>query len=267
MTATSERFVRTRAGGDIHVVVRGEGQPIVWVAGLGDDHMSFDGQLDNFVDDYTCVTFDNRGIGQSTVLPGPYTTGDFAEDAHDVVAALGIAPVCAIGSSMGGAISQSWALRHPADISRLVLSNTWAEHDPLLDLLVRHWIALAESGADQRLAESLLMGCYSGEYFRTHPGVIGEFLAMPLPDMDGLIASMAAVRDHDELERLGDIDVPTLVIAGRQDTVVRREMSARMAERLPHVRAVEIDSGHMIMWERPEEFAAAIREFLSENAG
>ena len=257
--------VPTRAGGEINVSVRGSGPPLVWVAGLGDDHTSFDAHVDKFSDQFTCIAYDNRGTGQSTTLPGPYTMKDYADDAHDVVAALGLAPVSAVGSSMGGAICEAWALHYPDDIELLVLSNSWAEQDPLLDLLTGHWMALAMSGANERLAESLLMGCFSGEYFKRNPEVIPEFLATPLPDMDGLMAAIAACQSHNLLDRLAEIDVPTLVIAASQDAVVRPQMSSRMAERLPRAQLVQIDSGHMIMWEQPDLFADAIKTFLMEH--
>jgi pimeloyl-ACP methyl ester carboxylesterase len=259
------KTIPTRAGGEVTVSVRGSGPPLVWVAGLGDDHTSFDAQVDKFLDDYTCVSFDNRGTGQSTNLPGPYSMKDYADDAHDVVAALGLGPVSAVGSSMGGGICETWALHYPDDIELLVLSNTWAEQDPLLDLLFGHWTSLATSGLSDRLAESLLMGCFSGEYFKSHPEVIPEFLATPLPDMDGLIAAVAACRGHDLLDRLAEIDISTLVIAASQDAVVRPQMSFRIAERLPRAQLVEIDSGHMIMWEQPDLFAEAIKTFLGEH--
>jgi pimeloyl-ACP methyl ester carboxylesterase len=256
--------VTSRAGGEIYVAVRGSGPPLVWVAGLGDDHTSFDAQVDNFVEQYTCVVFDNRGTGQSTTLAGPYTMKNYADDAHDVVAALGLGAVRAVGSSMGGAICEAWTLHYPDDVALLVLSNSWAEQDPLLDLLFGHWMALAMDGANDRLAESLLMGCFSGEYFKHHPEIIAEFLAAPLPDMDGLKAAIAACHGHDLLDRLAEINIPTLVISASRDAVVRPEMSVRMADRIPKSHLVEIDSGHMIMWERPDLFAAAIKAFLNE---
>jgi pimeloyl-ACP methyl ester carboxylesterase len=191
---------------------------------------------------------------------------DYADDAHDVVEALGLGPVSAVGSSMGGAICETWALHYPDDVALLVLSNSWAEQDPLLDLLFGHWTALATDGANDRLAESLLMGCFSGEYFKHHPAIIPEFLATPLPDMDGLKAAIAACHDHDVLDRLTEISVPTLVISANNDVVVRPQMSSRMADRIPKSQLVEIDSGHMIMWEQPDLFAEAIKAFLNEHS-
>lgn len=258
----TESVVNTRAGGQVFVAVEGSGPPIVWVAGLGDDHSGWATQVEEFSREYTCVTFDNRGIGRSTVLPGPYSMADFADDAHDVVAALGFGPVVAVGSSMGGAICQRWAIRYPNDLRGLVLAGTWAEHDPLLDVLLRHWISLGQAGQNQRLLESLFLGCYSGDYLRDHSSLIEGFLATPLPDLDGLIASAAACRDHDAIDELHTIGIPTLVISGSLDTVARPDLVHRLAERIPDARLEEIRSGHMMMWEQPEDFAKLIRNHL-----
>lgn len=264
-SSESGQYVTTRAGGQVFVQVVGAGTPIVWVAGLGDDHAGWAAQAADFANDYTCVTFDNRGVGQSTVLPGPYSMSDFADDAHDVLASLGLGPAIAVGSSMGGAICQRWALDYPADLSHLVLSSTWGEHDAYLSLLLRHWVALIESQQSQRLAESLFLGCYSGSYLQQHSEIIDEFLATPLPDLKGLKASIQACLGHESLEELATVAIPTLVIGGTLDIVARVELSERMAERLPNVSLQTIESGHMIIWEKPDDFANVLRAFLTSS--
>lgn len=261
-SSESGAYVTTRAGGEIFVNVQGSGPPIVWVAGLGDDHEGWAAQVADFADTHTCVTFDNRGVGRSTVLPGPYAMSDFADDAHDVLTQLDLGTAVAIGSSMGGAICQRWALTYPADLSHLVLSSTWGEQDAYLSLLLRHWVSLIESKQPQRLAESLFLGCYSGSYMQQHPEIIDEFLASPLPDLEALKASIAACLGHEALEELATVSIPTLVIGGTLDIVARVELSERMAERLPNAALKTIDSGHMIIWERPDEFAKVVKAFL-----
>ena len=260
-----DSFITSRAGGEIFVQRRGHGAPLVWVGGLGDDHTGWAAQVEQFANDYTCVTFDNRGVGRSTVLPGPYSMEDFADDAHDIVTELALGPVTAIGSSMGGAICQRWALRYPEDISRLVLASTWGEQDPYLDLLLSHWISLIDAGQEKRLAESLFLGCYSGSHLSQHKELIDEFLATPLPDLDGLKAAAQACRGHHALGELSSVDIPALVIAGSLDIVARPELSAHLAQHLPLATLKTIQSGHMIMWERPEEFAEAITGFLLQE--
>lgn len=262
-TSDDGDYVNTRAGGQILVKVEGSGPPIVWVAGLGDDHGGWAAQVADFSGTHTCVTFDNRGAGRSTALPGPYSMSDFADDAHDVLTQLDVGPAVAVGSSMGGAICQRWALDYPADLSHLVLASTWGEQDPYLSLLLRHWVSLIESEQPQRLAESLFLGCYSGSYLRQHSEVIDEFLATPLPDLEALKASIAACLGHEALDELATVDIPTLVIGGTLDIVARVELSERMAERLPNAVLKTIASGHMVIWEQPDDFASVVRDFLN----
>jgi 3-oxoadipate enol-lactonase len=88
------------------------GRPVVLVAGLGDDHASWESVLPHLTTEYRCITFDNRGIGLSPITPGPYRIADLAADAHALHQALGLAPCIAIGSSMGGAsCPRSWPRR------------------------------------------------------------------------------------------------------------------------------------------------------------
>src|SRR5215210_2814683 len=86
-----------------------QGVPLMFVAGLGDDHSSWAEPVEVLSQSFRCITFDNRGIGRSVITPGPYSTRSMAEDAEAVAVALGLDAVDAIGSSMGGAICQEWA--------------------------------------------------------------------------------------------------------------------------------------------------------------
>ena len=82
--------------------------------------------------------------------------------------------------------------------------------------------------------------------------------------IDGTLAMMAAWRIEPLLERLETIDVPTLLIAGRQDGTVPFETSERAAARLPGGEALVLDGlGHLAHEEAPERIAACILDHLS----
>jgi 3-oxoadipate enol-lactonase len=181
-----------------------------------------------------------------------------------VVQELGVGPVSAVGSSMGGAICQRWALRYPSDLERLVLTNTWGERDTFLDALFSHWIALGESGSGQRIMESLLLFCYSAEYLRTHPATVREFLALPPPPLTGFVGAAQACSAHDVLSELHAITQPTLVIAGEHDILTRPALSQRLVESIPAARVTLLRAGHMIFWEQPEAFSDVVLRFLGE---
>lgn len=243
--------------------VDGKGPAMVFVAGLGDDRRSWANQVAHFSTDHTVITIDNRGCGESDVPPGPYSIARLAEDAHSVVVALGLTGITAVGSSMGGAICQRWALDRPADIARLVITNSWGERDTFTDALFEHWISLAGSGSAAHILQSLLLFCYSPEYLTRHPETVAAFLASPPPNLSGFLAAAHACRNHDTSSVAGQIGQPTLVIAGTFDILTRPVLSERLAARLTKATLRNLPTGHMVFWEMPDAFNALVREFVT----
>ena len=242
------------------------GTPVVLVAGLGDDHASWDPVLGYLTPRYRCITYDNRGIGLSPITPGPYSIGDLAEDAHALHEALGLAPCLAIGSSMGGAICQEWALRYPADVTGLVLSNTWGRSDPFLRVLFEHWGSLAGPGHAEQLMDSMLLFAMSAAYLAANPDTVADFRASPPPDLGGFRAAAAACLGHDTLGRLAGLTQPVLVLAGRHDILTRPELSEEIAGMVPNARLELLDAGHMTFWETPETWGLAVADWLAAQA-
>ncbi|MHB1432169.1 MAG: alpha/beta fold hydrolase [Streptosporangiaceae bacterium] len=259
-TKQSERLVDA-AGVSIYTQLAGDGPPIVWVAGLGDDHTSWSQQVLDFTQENLCVTFDNRGIGRSSIPPGPYTTAAMAEDVHELIADLELGPVVAVGSSMGGAICQEWAIRHPEDMRGLVLTNTWGRSDGYLRTLFEHWIALAQDSG-QRMLESLLLFSFGADYLAAHPDIAAEFLRSAPPNLEGFAAAATACREHDALDALASLTVPTLVVVGDADILTRPALGEEIVRRIPGAELARIPAGHMLFWERPAEFASAVRNFM-----
>ena len=239
--------------------------PVILVAGLGDDRSSWEPVLPFLTRGYRCVTFDNRGIGLSPVTPGPYSIAGLAADAHAVHRALVLGPCAAIGSSMGGAICQEWAIRHPGDLSGVVLSNSWGRTDTFLAVLFEHWGSLASEGRAAQLLDSLLLFCMSPGHLARNPGAVAEFRATPPPDLRGFAAAASACRGHDALSRLGGVPQPALVLAGRHDILTRPELSAELAEALPAAELRLVDAGHMTFWEVPEAWGGEVSRWLNER--
>jgi pimeloyl-ACP methyl ester carboxylesterase len=107
----------------------GQGQPLVLAMGLGADGGAWAPHVRAWARRFRCVAVDNRGAGASSAPPGPYSTAQLADDYAELITELGLGPVPVAGISMGGAIAQELALRHPALITRLVLVSSWARLD------------------------------------------------------------------------------------------------------------------------------------------
>ncbi|MCE9526415.1 MAG: alpha/beta hydrolase, partial [Planctomycetales bacterium] len=75
-----------------------------------------------------------------------------------------------------------------------------------------------------------------------------------------------AMQHHDEESTLPTIDLPVLVFSGKHDRMTLPSASAHMDELLPAGRPFQVSSGHLGMWECPQEFATALTEFVHQVA-
>lgn len=254
--------IRTADDTDIYYEIHGGGPPMVMIAGLGDDHMSWAPQVKFFSNYFSVIAFDNRGIGKSSTPKGPYSVRQMAEDTHHLATSLDLSPVIAMGSSMGGAISQEWAIKYPDDIDQLILTNTWAKRDAFTDALFDHWISLANTGGGKHIVESLLVFCYSPAFLNSNPQVAADFLSFDPPRLDGFAAAAQACHDHHSIDRVQNIRHRTLVIAGEQDILTRAEFSQHLADAMPNAEYTSFPTGHMVFWEMPDGFNERVAQFL-----
>src|SRR5438270_7331288 len=111
----------------IEYIRRGSGQPLLLVRGMAGSYAiwgePFLGDLEH---DFDIVAFNNRGIGESTDVPGNFSITDLADDALAVMDAVGWTRAHVMGISMGGMIAQELALKHPERVDTLVLGCTFA---------------------------------------------------------------------------------------------------------------------------------------------
>ena len=111
---------RIRAGdADIAFDVTGVGDPLLLIMGLGADSKMWMLQTPTFSERLRCITFDNRGVGESSIPEGPYSTEQMAGDALAVLDALDVERAHVLGISLGGAIAQQVALKAPERVRSL----------------------------------------------------------------------------------------------------------------------------------------------------
>ena len=116
---------------------------VLLLGGLGDPTEAWQAQLDAFAGAHRVIAPDNRGAGRSPLPADGVSITAMAEDAAAVVRSLGIASAHVAGFSMGGAIAQELAIRHPELVRSLVLNGTWCRPDAYFRRMVGWWIATA----------------------------------------------------------------------------------------------------------------------------
>lgn len=249
--------------------IHGDGYPLLMINGLGSSVEMWSPFWRRLAERYRVILFDNRGVGRSTVPETPYTIPQMAADAAGLLTALGVSQAVVYGASMGGQIAQSMALDSPQKVRAMVLGMTTCggKHalPPAPEMMARlAQLAGVGSGlAAQRILWSLE---YTPEFLERHRSELErEAAAVRFPTQPlGLRRQMEASMKFDSYDRLPDIQVPTLVMAGSLDTLMRPENARLIASRIPKARLYIVEgAGHGFTRERTEESVGAILGFLS----
>ena len=267
---------------------RGSGDPLLLIMGLGGQLVDWpDGFVDELVDaGFQVTTFDNRDQGLSTEFDwtppkqakavagalarrppkAGYTIVDMAADAAGLLDALGIESAHVVGMSMGGMIAQQLTIDHPSRVRSLtsIMSNPGDGKSgriagKVMAKMVRMPEPTPENAADRSVDSFLL---WSGPHFdpevhreRTRAAVERSF--RPVGTQRQTAAIMAS---PDRTAGLGQVTVPTLVIHGLLDRLVKPSGGIATAAAVPGSRLLVFpDMGHDLPAPRWAEMAEEIR--------
>ena len=214
------------------------------------------------------VRVDNRGTGFSRTAPAPFTIADLADDAAEVLQAVGAGRCTVLGLSMGGMIAQELALRHPGLVERLILV---ASRPPSpAHLLGSESIILPLLGGPHRstpLEEYLrsLWGRFCAcDFAEREVALLDELVAQVagrLTPRSAVINQMRAIAGWYGAERLTSIAAPTVVVHGASDELSPVANGRMLARLIPRARYIELpDVGHLVPLEARDELENILLE-------
>ena len=261
--------VKLSDGAELYFEKQGSGPPLFLVPGLGGDGRFWDANARELARRFTVVVHDHRGTARSTLSKIEYSVEQMADDALQLMDALGFAKVHWCGHSTGGAMGQVMAIEHADRIDRLVLSATWARTDAFFRRLFEVRAQVLRDLGPAAYVKSSALALNMPSWVRDHDADLAAAEAKAgetIPDPDIVLARIAAIVAHDRYEKLQKVRAPTLAICARDDMVTPLYFTEELVRLIPRARAYILsDGGHFFPNVHGAEFRRVITSFLLES--
>lgn len=253
---------------NLYYDIYGEGDPLVLIAGLGSDSVSWFNVIDDLSQNFKLIVFDNRGCGRSDYPTDDFTIEDMAKDTIGLLDYLKIYSANILGHSMGGYIAQEIAIKNPERVKNLLLISTAAYTTSRNKQLFTEFSGILKSEG------------YSEEWFKTFSEWLftdevqsdtsfidlfaGNALKYPyLQKPEGFELQVNALNSFDSCSQLPLITANTFILSGREDILITPEDSLFLSEKITNsTLQILNNTAHSIQVENPKSFTEAVLEFL-----
>jgi len=253
-------------GAEIYYETAGDGDPLLLIMGLGADSRGWTMQMHAFAERYRVLSFDNRGVGKSSVPLPPYTTGQMARDALAVLDAEEIERAHVLGVSLGGTIAQELVLEAPDRVRSLALGSTWAGPSAWRSRLRRMQLGILETHGVEALVRARSLFIFSPPMFEKAAQIMDLIeKTMAETPLEGYLHQLDAAEAHDARARLGEVRTPTLVLTGKRDILVPPELSIEVASLIPGAELVTLETAHAIQLEESALFNETVLAFFAKH--
>ena len=265
------------SGAHVNYCEMGEGgRPIVFVHGLAGCWQNWLENIPYFARDHRVIALDLPGFGDSPMPPWEVTISNYGRLVDEFCRKLKVKECALVGNSMGGFISTEVAIAQPDWVEKLVLlsaagiSSVHVRRRPA-EALARLLAAsaglsfeLRERGLRRwRLRYAMFRNVFDAPH-RLRPELLWEF-AHGANNAPAFLPALGALLGYDFLERLDRVEVPTLIVWGRDDRVIPSADALEFERHVSDSRLVVFDRcGHVPMAERPVRFNRLLDQFVAE---
>jgi 3-oxoadipate enol-lactonase len=243
----------------------GSGPAVVLIHPVGLDRTTWDEIAPDLETDFNAIRVDLPGFGASPALPKGALVADYASSVVGTMDRMGVERFAVVGASFGGMIAQTIALDFPERVSALIPSACPAGIDKAMASTVAKRGTDAEASGMAAVVEATLIRWFTAPFLAGPRAE--EFRNKLLADsVEGWTAAWHAISRFDVRDRLKNVRVPTLCIAGRSDVSAPVAAVQVIADAIPGARLEIIEEApHMVHIEQRERFARLVRSFLGAN--
>jgi len=272
MRYAASNMATARVNGiDLYYETHGDGEPLLWIGGLGANVLEIPHLIDAYSRHFRFVVYDGRGCGRSDKPEHEYTIDGLADDAAALLDQLGVASALVYGSSMGGMVAQELALLHPEKVRALALGCTTggavrgARPKPET---VERMVGNQSLAGDEALEAGWRLG-YSAGFIETNRGWLlatARDAARFAAPRESYLRQVIAAAKHDAWDRLHLIACPVLIIHGADDVMIPVDNAYLLKRRIPQAELLVLPgAGHGYNLEAQELADRLVIDFFQRH--
>ncbi len=253
---------------DVSYRIEGQGPALYLVHGIGARKTTWDKLIVGLKDQFTCVSYDLRGHGESPVPPTPYTLDDLVDDLEALRQKLGHEKIHVAGHSLGGMIGPAYARAYPEHTLSVGLLSTAAgrSEDDRVKLK-----AVGDAMEQNGIAETLgtfVARWFTDAFIQAHPDLVEARLQQVNDTPADVFLSVFWIYATTEMAPwLHEIKCPCLVLTGELDGGCNPRLNQFIDDELPSSRLVILEGlKHALMIEASDRVLPHLREFLLEQS-
>ena len=258
------------------------GKTLMFIHGLSSNLKSWNKNVSVLKNDYRCITLDLPGYGKSTKNSTTYSLKDYAGFLNSFIEKKNLHNVVLLGHSMGGQVAVITVLAVPENFKNLVLIasagiETFSEEEAMV-MKASYTTAIVEESTPEQIRNNFKMNFY--QFPEDAEFMVRERIAMRDTDdmniySEVVVNNIHAMLDEPIIDRLSGIEIPVLMIYGKNDLLIpnkyfhpSQDIYSLVKDAKERISTLEVrlidEAGHFVNFEKPDEVNEEIKQFLKQ---
>lgn len=249
--------------------VEGNGETLVFLHGLSDNLLYWEFLASNLKDDYQVIRLDFRGHGESELGDEEITIDQLANDLINLLEVLDVDKINLIGFSLGGAVALDFAVKYPEKVSSLVLMSSFFKiNEDSEKILIQLKDALESSFED--FYDLILPKVLCPDVIDENKNelVALKEIASKTANTQAYIKAIDACLDFDIEDKLSEIDIPTLILAGKYDGMFELDTQIHLQSKIKDSKLIVFDNvkHNLLVGKNNLEILEIIKNFIKKES-
>lgn len=257
--------------GRLYYEIEGKGPPLVLISGFTCDRTFWDLIRHDLAKHFSLLLPDNRCSGQSESSEASITIEEMADDISEMIDRLQLHRPFVLGHSMGGAIVQALAYRHPTKIAAAIISHSLVKVHPITaTVLELHTWLVKEQTSIRTRTKAMMPWLCSNEFLsdaRNCEAFISANEKSPFPmTTHNLEKQFEAISKFNPNPWLEQITIPSFIFCGEEDLLCPLKDSQMLAKKIPNATLhIFAKQAHLTPMETPQIYGRAIIDTLLQG--